>query len=430
MSPDSMSQASPSIPVLTFRPSLTLRYTVGVLVVMFASLLVFWAVMQPPLNELGWMAVYLSATALISIVLGYIAYRTGWLNRAPNLRWTLLGGYALSSLLTFLNVWVTARLMFTSRHDLLLATILLIFASGIAMALGLFLSSALADRIRLINQAARLISGGNLDVRVELRGRDEMAELAGTFNEMVTQLKAAEEKQLQLEGMRRDLISWVSHDLQTPLASMRAIIEALADGMVTDPQQVERYLATTRMHIRELSGMIDDLFQISQIDSGGLTLDRAQSSLVDLLSDTLESFSALAEERGVSLSVYVPPGIDSAYMDTRRIGRVLNNLISNSLRHTQPGGNVRVTAERAHGGVKVKVTDSGEGIAPEDLPYIFDRFYRGDKSRNRKTGGAGLGLAIARGIVERHNGTISVESRQGGGSTFCFTLPDDNAPRA
>ena len=166
------------------RPTLPLRYAVGVLVVMFASLLAFWLVMRPPVNELGWMALYLSVTALFSIALGYIAYRTGWLNQAPNLRWALLGGYALSSLLTFLNVWVTARLMFTSRHDLLLATILLIFASGIAMVLGLFLSSALIDRIRLINRAAQAISRGDLDVRIEPQGRDEMAELAGKFNEM------------------------------------------------------------------------------------------------------------------------------------------------------------------------------------------------------------------------------------------------------
>jgi signal transduction histidine kinase len=414
----------PNTPSLLYmRPTLPLRYAIGVLVVMFTTLLIFWVMMQPPLNELGWMAVYLSGTALFSIILGYIAYRTGWLNMAPNLRWALLGGYALSSLLTFLNVWVTAKLMFASRHDLLLATILLIFASGIAMALGLFLSSALTDRIRLINQAAQAISRGELDVWIEPQGRDEMAELARTFNEMAVQLRAVERKQGELDNLRRDLIAWVSHDLQTPLASMRAIVEALADGVVEDEETKQRYLATIQKDIRELSELIDDLFQMTQLDAGGLALDRDQSSMVDLLSDTLESFRALASQQEVVLTASMAPEVDFAYMDTRLIGRVLNNLIGNALRHTRPGGSVQITAERIAGMVSIKVADSGEGIAQEDLPYIFDRFYRGEKSRSRRTGGAGLGLAIARGIVEAHGGDIYVESNPGGGSTFCFTLP-------
>jgi signal transduction histidine kinase len=414
----------PNTPSLLYtRPTLPLRYAIGVLVVMFTTLLIFWVMMQPPLNELGWMAVYLSGTALFSIILGYIAYRTGWLNLAPNLRWALLGGYALSSLLTFLNVWVTAKLMFASRHDLLLATILLIFASGIAMALGLFLSSALTDRIRLINQAAQAISRGELDVRIEPQGRDELAELARTFNEMAVQLRAVERKQGELDNLRRDLIAWVSHDLQTPLASMRAIVEALADGVVEDEETKQRYLATIQKDIRELSELIDDLFQMTQLDAGGLALDRDQSSLVDLLSDTLESFRALASQQEVVLTASMAPELDFAYMDTRLIGRVLNNLIGNALRHTRPGGSVQITAVRIAGMVSIKVADSGEGIDQEDLPYIFDRFYRGEKSRSRRTGGAGLGLAISRGIVEAHGGEINVESNPGGGSTFCFTLP-------
>jgi signal transduction histidine kinase len=410
--------------VLTPQPMLPLRYAFGVLAVMFASLLTFWLLMQPPPNELGLMALYLSITALFSITLGYMAYRMGWLNRAPSLRWALLGGYALSSLLIFLNVWVTARLMFTSRHDLLLATILLIFACGIAMVMGLYLSSALTDRIRLINRAAQVVSHGELDVRIDPQGSDEIAELAIKFNEMTAQLQEAKRKQQMLENTRRDLIVWVSHDLQTPLASMQVIVAALADGLIQDKETEQRYLATLQKDIRELSELIDDLFQMTQLDVGGLALDCRLSSLTDLLSDTLESFRAQATQEGVELTASAVPGLDIIYMDTRRIGRVLNNLISNALRHTRTGGGIQVTAERRAGMVIVKVTDSGEGISPQDLPYVFDRFYRGEKSRNRKTGGSGLGLAIARGIINAHGGEISVESSLGKGSTFCFTLPD------
>jgi signal transduction histidine kinase len=318
--------------------------------------------------------------------------------------------------------------MFASRHDLLLATILLIFACGIAMMLGLFLSTALADRIRLLNQAAQKIASGDLSVQVEVHGRDEVAELARTFNEMAVQLQAAKSKLAELENLRKELITWVSHDLQTPLASMQAIVEALEDGVVADPEARQRYLATIQKHIRELSELIDDLFQISQLDAGRLALDCEMSSLVDLLSDTLESFRTLATQQQVSLNASVAPGVDSVYMDTRRIGRVLNNLISNALRHTHLGGSVQVIAERMDGSVRVKVVDSGEGIAAQDLPYIFDRFYRGEKSRSRATGGAGLGLAIARSIVESHGGDIKVESSIGKGSTFYFTLPDRRKP--
>jgi signal transduction histidine kinase len=410
--------------ILAPHPTLPLRYALSVLDVMFAALLAFWVLMRPPLNELGWMALYLSITAVLSIALGYIAYRTGWMNRAPSLRWALLGGYALSSVLTFVNVWMTARLMFTSYHDLVLATILLIFAGGIAMVLGLFLSSALTDRIQLINRAAEAIARGELDVRLQPRGSDEVAELAAKFNEMTEQLQSAEHKQRILENTRRDLIAWVSHDLQTPLASMQVITAALADGLVKDKATEQRYLSTLQKDIRELSELIDDLFQMTQLEAGGLALDCSSASLVDLLSDTLESFRALATQQGVDLTASSAPGLDPVYMDTRRIGRVLNNLISNALHHTHMGGAVRVTAERINGIVNIKVADSGDGIAPQDLPYIFDRFYRGEKSRNRATGGAGLGLAIARGIIKAHRGEISVESNLGKGSTFCFTLPD------
>ena len=419
-----MNEPTKSNSILKPYPALPLRYIVGVVLVMFASLLIFWLLMQPPLNELGLMALYLSATALVSIFLGYVAYRTGWLSRAPNLRWALLGGYALSSLLTFLNVWVTARLMFASQHDLLLATILLIFAGGIAMALGLFLSNALTDRIHLINRAAQAVSRGELDVRIAMKGRDEVSQLAQAFNNMTAQLQAAQLQQHKLDEMRKNLIAWVSHDLQTPLASMQVIIEALADRVVTDPLTEQRYLSTLQKNIRDLSELIDDLFQMTQLDAGGLPLDLDHASLLDLLSDTLESFQAQASQQGIALSASIAPQVGMVTMDTSRIGRVLNNLISNALRHTKSGGKVQLIAEREAALVRIKVIDSGEGISPEDLPYVFDQFYRGEKSRSRQTGGAGLGLAIARGIVQAHGGEISVESQLGSGSTFCFTLPD------
>jgi len=403
--------------------SLTVRFIAGTLLIVALSLGVFYFLLAPPLKDLRLMAMFLGLTALVSGLVGYGAYKLGWLNLSPTLRWSLLGGYALSSLLTFFNVWFSAQMMFASQHDLLLAIVLLIFASGMAMVLGYFLSSTITNRIYMLKDATEKLAGGDLQTRVPANGRDEVAALAHTFNQMAEQLEAADKKQRELERLRRDLIAWVGHDLQTPLASMRAILEALEDGVVDDPQTVKRYLSTAQRDVRSLSILIDDLFQMAQLDTGGIPLDRAESSLSDLISDTLESFSELAVRQGVHLEGSVDPNVDPLMMDTQRIGRVLNNLIGNALRHTPKDGRVEVRAQRTDSGVEVNVSDTGEGIRIEDIPHIFESFYRGEKSRSRSTGGAGLGLAISRGIVQAHGGQIKVRSTEGNGSLFTFTLP-------
>ena len=409
--------------VQSLRPPLAIRFVLGVGLILVLSLVAFYLLMRPPAYDLGLMTGLLAATAVVSAVAGYAAYRFGWMERSPALRWTLLSSYVLSSLLTFLNVWLTARLMFANTHDLLLATVLLGFATGIAVVLGYFFTGTLIDRIGQLQTAALAVAKGDLSVRVPAKGNDELAALARSFNDMAEQLRQAQRKQRELDNLRRDLIAWVSHDLQTPLASMRAIVEALVDGMVEDKETNQRYLRTMQREIYDLSLLIDDLFQVAQFDAGGLVLELEENSLVDLISDTLESFSKLAEEREISLNGSVDAEVDPVFMDAPRVGRVLNNLLSNALRHTPPGGQVQVRASRESGWARVEVSDTGAGIPAEDMPYLFQRFYRGEKSRSRSTGGAGLGLAIARGIVEAHGGKIGVESSPGQGSRFFFTLP-------
>lgn len=399
------------------------RYILSILLVLAVSLAIFMALMKPPMADLGLMTLFLLVTALVSGLAGFAAYRLGWLNYTPTLRLALLFTYALSSILTFFNVWLTARLMFASEHDLMLATVLLIFAGGMAMTLGFFLASALTDRLHSLERATASLAAGSLSTRVPVQGRDEIARLASAFNQMASQLEAADLKQREVEHLRSDLIAWVGHDLQTPLASIRAILEALADGVVDDPESVQRYLQTAQRDVRSLSLLIDDLFQMAQLDAGGLRLDLTPNSLSDLVSDTLESFSALAVRQGVSLEGSVAPDVDPVCMDAPRIGRVLNNLVGNALRHTPAGGRVEIRAQRAGPRVEVVVADTGEGVRPEDIPHVFDRFYRGEKSRSRATGGAGLGLAIALGIIKAHGGEIRLESSKSEGTHFIFWLP-------
>jgi signal transduction histidine kinase len=400
-----------------------LGFVLGVLLVLLFTLLIFNLIMSPPAADFRQMGLFLSITAVISVAAGYLVYRMGWAALTPSIRWVLLGGYALSSLLTFLNVYLTARLMFASPHDLLLATILLIFAGGIAMVLGYFLSSTLTDRIQHLERAALQISQGDLDVKVDVQGKDEVAALAHSFNEMTGKLKIADQQQKELEQLRSDLIAWVSHDLQTPLTSVRAILEALADGVAEDRLTQERYFKTALRDIQSLSILIDDLFQMAQLDTGGLPLEREWGSITDLISDTLESFRQMALNQQVDLQGSAAPDCDPVDMDIQRIGRVLNNLVGNALRHTPVGGQVTVKARRDMDAVEVSVCDTGEGIQADDLDHVFDRFYRGEKSRSRSTGGSGLGLAIAQGIVEAHGGSIRVESQPGKGACFYFRLP-------
>lgn len=395
-----------------------LRLLGGIAVIVAISLAIFYAWMRPPMSDLGHMAQFLAVTALISGLVGYVAYRFGWLERSPSLRWTLLGGYALASLLTFFNVWITARLMFASEHDLLLGTVLLFFATGIAMVLGSFISNAITGRLSRLDGAARELQAGNLSVQVPVAGSDEIADLARAFNQAAARLEQAEIHQRELELLRRDLIAWAGHDLRTPLTSVRLLVEALADGMIRDPGTSQRYLEQARKQIDQLAALIDDLFEVSQLDAGGMPLHLEQASLSDLISDTLESFSELAARHGVNLSGGTPPEASPIRMDIQRIGRVLNNLVGNALRHTPRGGSVTVESAVCPGWLRVTVSDTGEGISADDLPHVFDRFYKSADSR-----GTGLGLTIARNLVLAHGGEISAASEAGKGTTMRFRLP-------
>jgi signal transduction histidine kinase len=410
---------------MNHQPSLQrhLRFLGAVALTLALALGIFFLLMRPPTADLGLMTLFLAVTALISVSAGYGAYRLGWIHRSPRISWVLLGSYALASVLTFLNVWVTARLMFASEHDLLLATVLLLFAGGIAISVGYFLSAALTDRIVTLDAAAKEVAKGRLSVRVPVTGNDEMASLARTFNQMAVKLEETANKQQELDMLRRNLIAWAGHDLRTPLASVRAIVEALADGMVEDAATVERYLQTAQRELLSLSLLVDDLFELSQLEAGGLRLERSLNSISDLLSDTVESFSELAARKEVTLQGGAEPGVDPVLMDVQLVGRAVSNLLGNALRHTPPGGSVQVHASKVADGVMVEIRDTGGGISADDLPHVFDRFYRGEKSRSRATGGAGLGLTIAKGIVEAHGGRIGIESSVDQGTCIFFVLP-------
>ena len=398
-------------------------FVAGTAAAIIVALLVFALLMRPPQQDFVAMSALLGITALVSICVGVAAARLGWMRRSPRLVWTLMGGYLLAAVLTLLNVLFSARLMFLNRHDLLLASVLLVFAGIIAASLGYLLSGGVVAAVTRLNRAAGQVAAGDLDVQVPVDGSDEVAALAASFNDMTRRLRAAEAERLEVESARRHLLTAVGHDLRTPLASVRVILEALSDGVVDDPATVARYLRTAQGGLDTLSLLVDDLFMLAQLDAGGVEMERQPNSLTDLISDTLESFSARAEQQHVTLRGEPSESSSTAAFDARYVGRALANLVENALRYTPPGGEVVLRTGGVPGGLSVEVSDTGPGIDEADLPRVFERFYRGEGSRNRATGGSGLGLAIVKGVVEAHGGSVGVEAPPGRGTTFSFILP-------
>lgn len=408
---------------------------VGFLIALGLALLLAIGWMGAPGKDVADLVRYLLASGMLSLGLG--AAGLAWLRRGRGSLWhQVVLAYTLGVGIALFNVLLTAGLMFISQHDLVLLGLLLLFAAVVSLGLGYALAQTLRQRVAALQRGAQALASGDRGARVALGGSDELAALAAEFNRMAERLAAAAEERDRLEEARRDLVAAVSHDLRTPLASLRALIEALADGLVDDPATTARYLATMRAQINHLSALIDDLFELAQIDAGALQLELQRVSPGDLISDTLEGICPQAAAKGVQLHGSVMPGVGPVLVVPQKIERVLYNLVTNAIRHTPSGGSVTITVWPADAGdlphdaglpsrqwVVVEVADTGEGIAPADLPRVFERFYRGEKSRSRATGGAGLGLAIARGIVEAHGGYIWVESAPEHGTRIRFTLP-------
>ncbi len=398
--------------------------SVGVLVSMTALTLLLTAILlNAPTADLVALGSFLLISGGVTVALGLMVSQFG----LPRWMGSFSAKLALVPLLTAIlvlgNVGFTAFLMFLSGHDLALLAVLLGFSLGMSIFVALALSDSTARSVREIVRGVREMSAGSLNTRVRVSSRDEIGELATAFNAMAERLEASFARERGLEKTRQELISAVSHDLRTPLASIQAMVDSINDGVVTDQQTIRRYLRATQSEVENLSQLITDLFELSQLGSGVLELHMETASLQDLLSDTLESMTPQAAARGVQLTGAIEGELPPVVMDARRVQRVLFNLIQNSIRHTPQDGTICIRARDAGPDVQVEVIDTGEGIPAQELPRLFERFYRPDRSRSRSSGGAGLGLSIAKGIVEAHGGRIWVESTVGKGSTFGFALP-------
>ena len=379
-----------------------------------------------PATDVPDVALLLAAAGGGGGILALLLVRPAVLGKLGGVRVQLVGAGLTGSLLLLGMMLAGARAMFISPHDFAVVLTMLLFAAILSVGFSLLCAAPMANRIERVRMGAARLSEGETGAEIPVQGWDEISALAQDFNSMARSLERASEREREMEKARRDLIASVSHDLRTPLAATRALIEALTDGVAADRETEDRYLESASRELEHLSRLVDDLFELARIDAGALNLQLEEASLHDLISDTLSSFQPQAEKLGVHLIGEVSGAIDPVLINPPRLQRVLHNLISNALRHTPPDGTVALRAEPNGKQVRVEVADTGEGIAPRDLPHVFERAYRGEESRNRldteNSSGAGLGLAIARGLIEAHGGTIDVDSHPGNGSRFQFTL--------
>jgi len=286
-------------------------------------------------------------------------------------------------------------------------------AVAIAVALAFFLSRRTLAPIKALTLASERLGRGDFSQRVQIKDKGELGELAQTFNSMAGDLERAEK-------LRKNMVADVAHELRTPLSNIQGYMEALRDGMMKpDKENINSLYEEASL----LSRLVDDLQELSLAEASELKLVRQPEDIGELIRQAAAAVEAQEKTKGLSLAVELPEKLPPVNIDSRRIGEVLRNLLENAAAHTSQGDTITVAAKQRDKLVEVSVTDTGEGIPAEELPNIFERFYRVDKSRTRATGGSGLGLTIAKRLVEAHGGRIEVQSEAGKGSRFAFTIP-------
>ena len=346
----------------------------------------------------------LVALATLAVGLG-VAYLASVL---PTVRLQLSGLAVLAVLLPLGAVLLSGWVMFHMGEDV---KILAVTAASALTAVvgGLVVARSIVRSIDRVREASVQMAHGDLEARAPEGGPAEVAELAASFNEMGANLR-------RLFDTRRELVAWASHDLRAPLANMQAMLEALEDGLASSGE----YVPVLLEQVRVLALLVDDLFELARIDAGALTLEMRHLPVAPVVSSSLRGVAAEARGRRVRLAAEVGENVTARFAPDQ-VERVLMNLLTNALRHTPADGAVAVRVEPRPDEVRVAVEDTGTGVDAEAQERMFDRFWRGDTSRSQP--GGGLGLAIARGLVEAHGGRIWAENREGGGARVWFTLP-------
>ena len=355
---------------------------------------------------------------------GVVGLAAAWAIRHRSIVWqlALIVVVAIGSALA--GIVAISRLMFISPHDREVVTIVMAASGVVAVVVALVVGVAIARWSEALRRDARLLDAHGSYVAGK-RGPSELQALSEELARTSERLEESRLREAQLETSRRELVSWVSHDLRTPLAGMRAMTEALEDGMADDPSRYHRQI---RAEVDRMVRMVDDLFELSRIHAGVLGTTREPVALRDVVSEAIAGADPVARARSVRLGGRVEEGVE-VVADADGLSRVMTNLIMNAIRHTPADGSVEIHARAVDDGVELSVTDECGGLSEEDMRRVFDVAWRGAPARTPDDSGAGLGLAIVKGIVEAHRGAVRVENvRQAeagepAGCRFLVTLP-------
>jgi signal transduction histidine kinase len=370
-------------------------------------------------SDLEFIALWTFVAAVVISIVGILLLRPLGA-RSLSLMFTVV--VASSVLASMAGVGVIAYRMMATPGDRNVMLTLIPIGALAGFAVALVVARRLIKASRAISEAVQGVGESGVYIPPQRTLPAELAELSEALTVAYDRLAQARTRERALEASRRELVAWVSHDLRTPLAGLRAMAEALEDQVVTDPREVSQYHTQIRREVDRLTLMIDDLFELSRIHAGALRLSRRMVGLEDLVAEVVASAEPVARSKGVRLTGAAVRGMP-VFIDAAEMGRALRNLVTNAIRHTPSDGVVDVLAEMQGGMACVSVSDACGGIPPEDLPRVFDVAFRGESARTPgPQEGAGLGLSIARGIVEAHSGQIAVRNA-GPGCQFLVRLP-------
>ena len=379
------------------------------------SMLVFEFTMSPTAAERVHLLQMFVPLAILTALLCGVVLRFS--RRLGSLRTEIVVLAVASTAIVVAAAAVTAQLMFIEVHDLQLLFVVLAFGLSLGITLAVTVARPLAEDLRRMEQAARRVASGDLSTTTGVVRPDELGRTAAAFDSMVAKLADVDRERLALETERREFLAAIGHDLRTPLAALQAAVEALEDGVARDPA---RYLRSMRSDVDALRHMVEDLFTLSTIEAGRYVMKFHPTDLGELIDETVDALHPTAASSGVTLSVPHPEALPIA-ADDAALRRVLRNLVDNAIRYAGDGGSVTLSGVRVGDTAVVSVRDSGPGFPALFVEQAFDSFSMVDPARRRDSGGAGLGLAIARGLVEGHGGII--QAFPGPGGRVDFSLP-------
>ena len=315
----------------------------------------------------------------------------------------------------------SSQVKLMAKDMILTATIILVFT---ALSVGLWIYRSIAVPLVKLKKATKNIKEGNLDFVLEVEGNDEFSQLCQDFEEMRKRLKESTEEKILMDKENKELISNISHDLKTPITAVKGYVEGIMDGVADTPEKMDRYIRTIYTKANDMDRLINELTFYSKIDTNRIPYTFSKVNVEDYFSDCAEELGLEMETRGIELvyANYVEKGVQ-VIADGEQIRRVIHNIVSNAIKYMEkPRGIIQLRVKDVGDFIQVEIEDNGKGIAAKDLPYIFDRFYRTDVSRNSSKGGSGIGLSIVKKIMEDHGGKVWATSRLGIGTIMYFVL--------